>query len=78
MRSDGMQRISVIEVDGEIPYAREMFENDDQAQAYWNSLLDEESSVLNALPCQAVMVIREELFKGSWVETCRKLVDVRS
>lgn len=73
-----MQRISVIEIDSGAPYAREMFENDDQAQAYWNSLLDEETSVINALPCQAVMVIREELFKGSWVETCRKLVDVRS
>ena len=71
-----MQRISVIEVDGTTPYAREMFENDDDAQAYWRSLLDPESSVLPALPCRAVMVIREELFKGQWVETCRKLVDV--
>ena len=72
-----MQRISVIEVDDTTPYAREMFENDDDAQAYWRGLLDPESSVLPALPCRAVMVIREELFKGQWVETCRKLVDVR-
>ena len=33
--------------------------------------------LLPALPCRAVMVIREELFRGQWVETCRKLVDVR-
>lgn len=72
-----MQRISVIEADGTVPYAREMFENDDDAQTYWKTLLDPETSVLPALPCRAVMVIREELFKGQWVETCRKLVDVR-
>lgn len=72
-----MQRISVIEIDDEVPYAREMFENDDQAQAYWNELLDPERSVLPSLGCMAVMVIREELFKGTWVETCRKLVDLR-
>ena len=72
-----MQRISVIEIDDTVPYAREMFENDDQAQAYWNELLDPERSVLPSLGRAAVMVIREELFKGTWVETCRKLVDLR-
>ena len=71
-----MQRISVIEVDDTVPYAREVFDNDDQAQAYWTEVLSDDSPLL-ALPCRAVMVIREELFKGTWVETCRKLVSVR-
>lgn len=71
-----MQRISVIEVDGEDVYARELFENDDDAQGYWLSLLTD-GSVLTALGGMAVMVVREELFKGTWVETCRKLVDLR-
>lgn len=72
-RTSEMQRISVIEIDDTTPYAREMFENDERAEDYWRSLL-EDGSVLEALPCQAVMVIREELYRGQWVETCRKLV----
>ena len=71
-----MQRISVTDVDDGSSYAREMFENDDQAQEYWTELLDPARSVLPSLGCGVVMVIREELFKGTWVETCRKLVDL--
>jgi hypothetical protein len=72
-----MQRISIIEVDDTTPYARELFENDDAAEQYWLSLLNPDTSVIPCLPCGAVMVIREEMFKGTWVETCRKLVSVR-
>ena len=71
-----MQRITVVEVDDDVPFARELFENDDEAQMYWIGLLGE-GSVLPCLPCRAVMVVREELFKGTWVETCRKLVDLQ-
>ena len=58
------------------PYARELFDNDDAAEQYWLSLLNPDTSVIPCLPCGAVMVVREEMFKGTWIETCRKLVSV--
>lgn len=69
-----MERVTVRTLDGEV-LARETFENSDTAQAYWTSLLGD-GSVLEALPYRCVTVVREELFKGEWVETCRKLADL--
>lgn len=67
-----MQRISVQDTLGHT-YAMEMFENDDTADSYWLEILGGES-ILDSLRTGTVMVVREEMFKGTWVETCRKLV----
>lgn len=57
-------------------YAREVFDSHEDADRYWNSLFADDS-VLESISDRACVVVKEEMHRGTWVEVCRKLVDLR-
>lgn len=68
-------RVQVVRPDG-IPVVIECFETESDCNAFCTDLLGPDS-VLNAIGGQALLMTREEFFKGTWVTVYRKLIDMR-